>query len=85
MKLPVTFDQFIKDPVKGLLFLVILALGYLYRDATNQMNKANILCEKRLARCELELKKMAIMLKTQDSVCSALTTEIKLYREFGKI
>lgn len=85
MKLPVTFDQFVKDPVKGLLFLVILALGYLYRDANKQMNKANILCEKRLARCELELKKMAIMLKTQDSVCSALTTEIKLYREFGKI
>ena len=32
MKLPITFEQFSKDPTKGLLFLVIVAIGYLYVD-----------------------------------------------------
>jgi hypothetical protein len=32
MKLPINFEQFSKDPVKGLLFIVIIAIGYLYID-----------------------------------------------------
>jgi hypothetical protein len=36
MKLPINFNQFSKDPVKGLLFIVIVAVGYLYFD-----NKVN--------------------------------------------
>ena len=36
MKLPIDFEQFSKDPVKGLLFIVIAAVGYLYVD--NKMN-----------------------------------------------
>lgn len=32
MKLPINFEQFSKDPVKGLLFIVIVAIGYLYID-----------------------------------------------------
>ena len=32
MKPPITFAQFSKDPVKGLLFIVIVAIGYLYID-----------------------------------------------------
>ena len=85
MKLPVTFEQFIKDPVKGLMFLSLAAMSFLYIDARNQMKEATKVCENRLIRCETELKKMAVMLKTQDSVCSALTTEIRLYKELGKI
>jgi hypothetical protein len=36
MEMPISFKEFSKDPVKGLLFLVILAVGYLYVD--NKMN-----------------------------------------------
>ena len=32
MKTPITFEQFSKDPVKGFLFIVIVAIGYLYID-----------------------------------------------------
>ena len=41
--LPISFEQFSKDPVKGLLFIVIIAIGYLYADGkfnyTNQIEK----------------------------------------------
>lgn len=85
MKLPVTFEQFVKDPVKGLMFICLAAMSFLYIDARNQMKEATKVCEKRLVRCENELRKMGVMLKTQDSVCSALTTEIRLYKQLGKI
>lgn len=34
--MPISFKDFAKDPVKGLLFLVLIAVGYLYVD--NKMN-----------------------------------------------
>ena len=36
MEMPISFKDFAKDPVKGLLFLVLIAVGYLYVD--NKMN-----------------------------------------------
>ena len=45
MKTPITFEQFSKDPVKGLLFIVIVAIGYLYIDIkmnySGQVNKCD--------------------------------------------
>ena len=32
IKPPITFKEFSKDPVKGLLFIVLIAIGYLYVD-----------------------------------------------------
>jgi hypothetical protein len=46
MKLPISFEQFSKDPVKGLFFLVICAVGYLYvenrMNYTSQIEKCDI-------------------------------------------
>ena len=32
IKPPINFKEFSKDPVKGLLFIVLIAIGYLYVD-----------------------------------------------------
>jgi hypothetical protein len=85
MKLPVTFEQFKSDPLKALFFVALVAMSALYIDSRNQMAKATRVCEKRLTMCETELRKMSKMLKTQDSLCSALVTEIKIYKALGKI
>jgi len=85
MNFPINFEQFIKDPLKGLMFLSLVAMAFLYLDARSQMKESNKVCEERLLRCENQLQKMAVMLKTQDSICSSLTTEIRLYKELGKI
>jgi len=46
MKSPISFDQFSKDPVKGLLFMVIVAIGYLYFDIkmnySDQVEKCDV-------------------------------------------
>ena len=81
----ISFEQFRKDPQKGLMFAMIFAMSALYIRAERQAYLATAQCEERLVRCETELLKMSKMLKTQDSLCSALVTEIKIYRQLGKI
>ena len=85
MKLPVNFDQFSKDPMKAMMFLLLFVVVALYARSESQSKTANIRCEQRLQRCEIELAKMSSMLKSQDSLCSALVTEIKIYKALGKI
>ena len=38
MKLPVSFDQFKKNPVAAIAFLCIIGMGYLYVDARSANN-----------------------------------------------
>ena len=85
MKLPIDFEQFKKDPSKAITFLLLFVVVALYARTEAQYRNANKVCEQRLERCEYELRKMSSMLKSQDSLCSALVTEIKIYRTLGKI
>lgn len=85
MKLPIDFEQFKRDPSKAITFLLLFVVVALYARTERQYRAANEVCEQRLERCESELRKMSSMLKSQDSLCSALVTEIKIYRTLGKI
>ncbi len=85
MKLPISFEQFSKDPVKGLLFLVILSVGYLYAD--NKMNYQGQI-EKHTQKVEsLEIKvdKCLFQLKKSDSALAAATTKLEVLSTLGKI
>jgi len=85
MKLPINFDQFKQDPSKAIMFLLLFVVVGLYYRAEKQSQFATFQCEQRLVKCESDLKKMSAMLKSQDSLCSALITEIKIYKQLGKI
>jgi hypothetical protein len=85
MKFPIDFEQFKSDPSKAIMFLLLFVVLFLYLRSESQSKQVSIDCQKRLIQCESELRKMSQMLKTQDSLCSALITEIRLYKELGKI
>lgn len=85
MKLPIDFEQFKSDPTKAITFLMLLVVSVLYYRAESQSKNINDRCEQRLAICEAKLDRMSKMLKTQDSLCSALITEINIYKNLGKI
>lgn len=85
MKLPITFSEFKSDPSKAIMFLLLFVVVLLYIRAEAQSKAINADCQKRLSQCEQELRKMSKSLKTQDSICSALITEIKIYKSLGKI
>jgi hypothetical protein len=85
MKFPITFEEFKSDPSKAIMFLLLVVVSVLYIRTENQSKSINDRCEARLLECEAKLEKLSKQLKTQDSLCSALVTEITLYKKLGKI
>lgn len=85
MKLPVDFEQFKSDPLKAIMFLLLCGFAVLYYRTESQSKGINERCEARLALCEAKLERLSAQLKTQDSLCSGLMTEIALYKKLGRI
>lgn len=85
MKLPINFEQFSKDPVKGLLFLVICAVGYLYID--NRMNYTN-----QIDRCGFKVNELTIKidmledkLRKSDSTLARAAAKLEILNQVGGI
>jgi hypothetical protein len=85
IKPPISFKDFAKEPVKGLLFIVIIAIGYLYVDGKinyntqikNQGNKIEVL--------ETKVDALTNQLRRSDSALSAAVSKITVLQELGKI
>jgi len=54
IKPPISFKEFSKDPVKGLLFIVLIAIGYLYVDG--KMTNKDIIAKQDAKIEKLETK-----------------------------
>ena len=83
--MPITFKEFSKDPVKGLLFIVLLAIGYLYVDG-----KMNYMSQIKTQNTKIEVLEnkvdvLTVQLRKSDSTLSAATAKIALLQELGKI
>jgi hypothetical protein len=85
VKLPVSFSEFSKDPSKAVTYLMIFAVIFLYIRMEKQDNQVNTGCEGRLTKCEQKLEQFSSMLKTQDSISSALRAELTTYQKLGII
>lgn len=85
IKPPVTFKQFVKEPIKALLFMSILAIGYLYVDLkldyTGQIKKGNLKVEK----LEIKVEELTERVRRSDSILSGVTAKLTLLQELGKI
>jgi hypothetical protein len=83
--LPISFEQFSKDPVKGFLFITLIAIGYLYVDQklmyTEQIEQQGSKIEK----LEAKIDALGLQLKRSDSLLSATTSKILVLQELGKI
>ena len=76
--MPISFKEFSKDPVKGLLFLVVLAVGYLYID--NKMNYISQI-DKCSVNVEQLTKKVDLLderLKKSDSTLARAAAKLEL-------
>jgi hypothetical protein len=85
MKLPITFKEFAKEPTKAIMFLCILAIGYLYIDSrmnyTRQIEQQGLKIEK----LEMKIDELTQQLRRADSTLSAATSKIQTLQEMGKI
>jgi len=85
VKPPITFKEFSKDPVKGLLFIVIIAIGYLYYDGkinyTEQIEKQG----QKIVILENKIDQLSDQLRRSDSALSGAISKITVLQELGKI
>jgi hypothetical protein len=83
--LPISFDQFSKDPVKGFLFITLIAIGYLYVDQKLMYTEQIESQGSKIEKLEAKIDALGIQLKRSDSLLSATTSKILVLQELGKI
>ena len=85
VKPPISFKEFSKDPVKGLLFIVLVAIGYLYVDI--KMSNSSIVAKQdaKIVVLETKVDMLTNQLRKSDSALAAAVSKITLLQELGKI
>lgn len=83
--IPVSFEQFKKNPVAAVAFCMLVAVSYLYMDlrASNQSQIDE--CKKEMAILRAEQRQAYKLLKTADSALSAAITELRIINEMKKL
>lgn len=85
IKPPITFKEFSKDPVKGLMFICIVAVGYLYVDIKMSNTAIQERQNAKIEQLETKLAQMSDQLRKSDSTSSALASKIAVLQQLGKI
>jgi len=83
--IPVSFDQFRKNPVAAVAFCMLLAVSYLYMDLRSSNQSQIDECKKELAVLRAEQKQAYKLLKTADSALSAAITELRIINSMKKL
>ena len=85
IKPPITFKEFSKDPVKGLLFIVLVAIGYLYVDIKLSNQDIQKSQNTKIEVLETKVDALTNQLRKSDSALSAAVSKITVLQELGKI
>ena len=83
--LPVSFEQFRKNPIAAVSFCMLVAVGYLYIDLRSgykeQIEKAN----QKIEALDIKIDKLTYALKKSDSCLAATMTEIRIMQTMKKL
>ena len=85
IKPPISFKEFSKDPVKGLLFIVLIAIGYLYVDIKLSNQDIQSKQNQKIENLEIKVDALTTQLRKSDSALSAAVSKITVLQELGKI
>jgi hypothetical protein len=85
MTLPIPFKEFSKDPVKGILFITLVAVGYLYVD--NKMNYQGQIemCYIKTMQLEKKVDRLTQHVIKSDSALAVATTKLRVLTKLNKI
>ena len=85
MKLPVTFEQFSKDPVKAVTFCMLVVVAYLWYDNKENYQSQIDRHQAKIEILEKKVDKCLVQLKRSDSALAAATTRLEVLSALGKI
>jgi hypothetical protein len=78
MKTPITFEQFSKDPVKGLLFIVIVAIGYLYIDIKMNYSGQVSKCDDQVIVLNQKVDQLTEHIRKSDSALGYTISKVEM-------
>ena len=84
VKMPISFEQFSKDPVKGLLFIVLIAIGYLYVDGKMNYQVQIEKHEAKIVLLEAKTELLYTALKRSDSALAVTVTKLEILTQISK-
>jgi hypothetical protein len=84
VKMPISFEQFSKDPVKGLLFIVLIAIGYLYVDGKMNYQSQIVKHEGKIVVLENKIDLLSTALKRSDSALAVTVTKLEILTQMSK-
>ena len=83
--LPISFKDFAKNPIVGTLFIVLIAIGYLYVDIRSTFQSQAKSQDFRIEKIEGRLDLVQEALRRSDSAKAVSTTQLKTLQELGAI
>jgi hypothetical protein len=85
IKPPISFKEFSKDPVKGLMFICIIAVGYLYVDIkmSNQENSGKQ--DNRIEKLESKVETLQIEVVRLVSEASAKNAKLEALESLNQL
>ncbi len=85
MKLPITFEQFRKNPIAAVTFLMFVVVSYLYVDQRNTTQEIIIeLRTERTVQAE-KIDRLTIQLRKTDSALAVAVTELRVLSQLKRI
>jgi hypothetical protein len=81
MALPVSFEQFAKDPLKAIMFLVVFAVGYLYVDNKMNLNSQIEKCDKNVQEVYKKVDVLEERLRKSDSTFARAGAKLEMLAE----
>lgn len=79
MTLPVTFNEFKKNPIAAVTFCMLVVVGYLYYDSESTKQSILNKCESDNEKMSERISQMERQLKQSDSLLAVYSYEIKFY------
>lgn len=83
--MPVSFEQFAKNPVAAVGFCLLVAVGYLYLDGKGQFQDLIDGQGKKIQSLEIKTDLLYDRLRKADSLMSAAQSKIKTLEDIGQI
>ena len=83
--LPISFKDFAKNPIVGTLFLVLIAISYLYIDIRTTFKEQATSQNVRIEKVEGRLDKVQEALRVSDSAKAVTNTQLQTLQQLGAI
>lgn len=83
MKMPISFKEFSSDPVKGLLFIVVVAIGYLYIDIRMNYSGQVSKCDEEVVVLDQKIDRLTEHVRRSDSTLGYMISKVEMLQIIG--